>query len=76
MTGVIPLTAQREEINVRTWLGVIKNLAADILLGPIFIERCIEGIFRVKWKIFLIYSSPVAILSTQSLPVEIASLVF
>lgn len=48
--GVISLAVQLGDLHIRIWFGIAQNLVANVLLGTIYIDRCIRGIFAVEPK--------------------------
>lgn len=60
--GVMQLFMLVADLQVETWLGVMKKLAVKVPLCTTLIDRCIEKIFPTERKIMLMYSKPVVIL--------------
>lgn len=52
--------------SIFAWLGILENLAGNVLLGTSIIKQCICRIFPTEPKIVLWHSNPVAIISTQT----------
>lgn len=53
-------------LHIRTWYGIVENLAVDILLRTLFINRCIRRIFPTERQIVPCHSKPVVIISTNT----------
>lgn len=48
--GVILLHVRMEDLRVRTWFGVVKDLGVPVLIGKSFIERVVKGILPPEQK--------------------------
>lgn len=62
----MPLFIGMGDPRVRAWFGLFENLAIDVLLRALFIDRCIRKVFYTESKIVLWHSRAVAIISTNS----------
>lgn len=43
--GMVFLIVNMREIGVSAWFRVVRKLAIDVLLGMLFIDQCICGMF-------------------------------
>lgn len=59
----ILLIGKMGPLQVRTWFGVVKSLAVDILFGTTHIECCIKGVIPMDRKIVPIYSPTIPVLT-------------
>lgn len=51
----------------RAWFGTVGNLAVDLLLGMLFFEECIHGIFQTERELVVPWhSKPMAITTTMT----------
>lgn len=48
LEGTILLQVGLGDLRVRVWLGIVNNLAVDMLLGTYFIDCCIRRIFSAE----------------------------
>lgn len=64
---------KREHLAVRTWFGVVENLALDILLGTTYIGRSLKSISSLDQKIVPLHSSSVTILGGNRDPHKVSS---
>lgn len=55
--GIVPLFIRPGDLHVCTWIGTVENFAVDLVLGTLFMDRCIRGMFPAERKIFSLYSS-------------------
>lgn len=53
-------------LSVRTWFGIVENLAVDDMLGASFIDRVIRGTFLTERKIISCHSRPVTNMITKA----------
>lgn len=51
------------DLHSRFWLGIVENIAEDLLLGTSYIEQGIRGIIPAKQMIVPIQSRPAAMLT-------------
>lgn len=59
--GTILLHVRLGDLIVRTWFGVVANLAVPLRLGTSYIDRFVKGIFPQYRKVVPFHSQPVAI---------------
>lgn len=50
--GIIPLLVKMESLAVQMRFGVVENVAVDISLGTIYIDRCITGTFPMDRELY------------------------
>lgn len=54
-----------DDLHIRTWFGVVQNVAVDKLLWTSFTDCYISEIFHLERKTILWHSQPAAVESTQ-----------
>lgn len=69
---IVLLFVHTGDLLMRARLGVVENLAVDLLLRTLLIDFCICERFLPNWKMVLGHSAPVPIISTQKTVNEIA----
>lgn len=64
--GIVPAFLRMGDLRVCPLFRVLDNLAIEVLLRSLFIDRCIRGVFPSDRKIVPWHSPPIAILLAQT----------
>lgn len=54
------------ELQVRIWLGVVRNLAGNVLHVTTYIDKCIRGVLPLERKIVFEHSALFAVLGSDT----------